>query len=693
MLLTRWLERIGNARLITAIRNGLIMSIPVLMIGSFALILQNLPIDAYQAFITNFCDGLLVTLFSFVNSATFGLLSIYMTAFISTCYIRISPNRTLFPYGAPITAMICFAILAGMGAESFSLEFFGVKGMFTAIVSATVVSALYTRLSAWFLSHEHQLRADGADAEFNNAVSVIVPAVCIIVLFGALRLFIMRCFGVSGVHELFVLAATRLFLGIRNRFWSGLLFVLLSSVLWFFGIHGSDVLEGVSETLLAPAVPGTVAALAPDAQIVTKSFIDTFVLMGGCGTAIALLLAILLFSKRRANRSLGRMSALPMLFNINESMIFGLPVVFNPCLVVPFIGAPIVAYLISYAAMHTGLVPPVSMQVHWTTPVLLGGYRATGSYQGALLQLVCACVGILIYRPFVQVYDDVLLQRSIRCVESLTRILRESEESGLPVTLTELRDERGSVAKVLCADLRDAVASDSYSIYYQPQYHHDGHCVGVEALLRWNHDQAGMIYPPLIIKLADEIGLLETLEIQILRRVVSDLPMLRARLGDGAKISVNVSGKTVQSETYIAFLQSLMDAGDLSRGDIWLEITEQMAFLSARSDEAFSQIRRMGYPMIIDDFSMGHTSLKYLQMNSFDLVKLDGSLVREVVDNPRVREIISSIVYLSQTLHFDVLAEFVETREQEEALAAIGCMLYQGYLFSRAVPLDALPEK
>lgn len=115
-----------------------------------------------------------------------------------------------------------------------------------------------------------------------------------------------------------------------------------------------------------------------------------------------------------------------------------------------------------------------------------------------------------------------------------------------------------------------------------------------------------------------------------------------------------------------------------------------MAFLSARSDEAFLRIREIGYPMAIDDFSMGHTLLKYLQMNSFDLVKLDGSLVREVVDNPRVREIISSIVYLSQTLHFDVLAEFVETKAQMDALAAIGCMLYQGYLFSAARPLGEL---
>lgn len=687
----RTLERAEHAGVITAIRNGLVMSIPILLIGAFALILQNLPVDAYQRFLSAFLSGTLSTAFAFVNSATFGLLSVYMTIFISTCYVRQKPTDSLFPYGASATAMICFAILAGMGSNSFSVDYLGVKGMFTAIVCATAVPVLYMRLSRWFVSHRRQLRADGADAEFNNAVSVILPALMIILLFSAVRLVITQLFGVSGLHELFILVATKLFLDIRSRFLSGLLFVLLSSLMWFFGVHGSNVLEGVSETLLVPAAPEIATGLVADTQIVTKAFIDTFVLMGGCGTAISLLIAILLFSKRRANRSLGRMAAVPMLFNINEIMIFGLPVVFNPCFLAPFICAPLAAYLISFTAMHLGLVPIVSTQVHWTAPILLGGYRAVGSVSGAVLQLVCAGIGVLIYKPFVRIYDKVLFARNVRCIAELTKMLKESEENNIPVMLTALRDEHGGAAKVLAADLRDAIETDAFSVYYQPQYHHDGSCVGAEALLRYKHYQVGMVYPPLVIKLVDELGLLEALEIKVLRRVVDDLPLLRAALGKEAKISVNVSGKTVQSETYIAFLQSLMDGGQLAPRDIWLEITEQMAFLSPRSDEAFSRIRQMGYPMIIDDFSMGHTSLKYLQMNPFDLVKLDGSLVHEVVDNPRVREIISSIVFLSQTLQFDVLAEFVETREQAEALAAIGCMLYQGYLFSAAVPIETLP--
>ena len=106
--------------------------------------------------------------------------------------------------------------------------------------------------------------------------------------------------------------------------------------------------------------------------------------------------------------------------------------------------------------------------------------------------------------------------------------------------------------------------------------------------------------------------------------------------------------------------------------------------------ELIKKIRAFGYTFALDDFSMGHTSLQYLQHNQFDIVKLDGNLVKSLLDNGRTKEIINSIVYLSKSLDFKVLAEFVETAEQRDALEQIGCLLYQGYLFSPAVDRDTL---
>ena len=101
------------------------------------------------------------------------------------------------------------------------------------------------------------------------------------------------------------------------------------------------------------------------------------------------------------------------------------------------------------------------------------------------------------------------------------------------------------------------------------------------------------------------------------------------------------------------------------------------------------KIRSFGYTFALDDFSMGHTSLQYLQHNRFDIVKLDGNLVKSMLGNERTREIISSIVYLSKSLDFMVLAEYVETADQRDALKDIGVLLYQGYLYSPAIDLDS----
>ena len=120
-----------------------------------------------------------------------------------------------------------------------------------------------------------------------------------------------------------------------------------------------------------------------------------------------------------------------------------------------------------------------------------------------------------------------------------------------------------------------------------------------------------------------------------------------------------------------------------------MEITEQVALSSTdEMDKRLQALRDCGLALIMDDFGMGHSSMLYLQNQPFQMVKLDGKLVRSLMENDRSSSIIASIAELSATLDFELLAEFVETAEQRERLAALGCRLYQGYLYSPALPLD-----
>ncbi len=291
-------------------------------------------------------------------------------------------------------------------------------------------------------------------------------------------------------------AVNRLFSLVGGGFFGGLLFVFLSSVLWFFGIHGSDVLEGVAQTFFIPNIDiNMVAAQAGEAptEILTKQFFDVFVLMGGCGSAICLLIALFVFSKRKSNRGLAKMASAPMLFNINEIMVFGLPIIYNPTMLIPFLVVPIVCFLTSYLAMYTGIVPMVTSPVEWTTPVILGGYIATGSEMGSLLQVFNIVLGVFIYRPFVKKYDAEREESVKRDYEHLVEEYRKREFRREEFVLTELPGADGALAKSLAAEIAHAIDTQKLEIHYQPQYNIDGKCFGAEALLRLQLSELGII--------------------------------------------------------------------------------------------------------------------------------------------------------------------------------------------------------
>lgn len=220
----------------------------------------------------------------------------------------------------------------------------------------------------------------------------------------------------------------------------------------------------------------------------------------------------------------------------------------------------------------------------------------------------------------------------------------------------------------------------------QPQFDNTGKCIGAESLLRWNHEKYGIIYPPLVVHLAKESGRLYELETAIIEKSVQDSVEIKKVYGESFKLSVNITVSSLNDKRLLPFLKGLCEKYPFKPGSVCIEITEETALeTTEKTSELMKTIKDMGFTFALDDFSMGHTSLQYLQYNQFDLVKLDGNLVKSLLGNVRTKEIINSIVYLSNSLGFRVLAEFVETTKQKEALESIGVKLYQGYLYSPAI--------
>jgi len=231
-------------------------------------------------------------------------------------------------------------------------------------------------------------------------------------------------------------------------------------------------------------------------------------------------------------------------------------------------------------------------------------------------------------------------------------------------------------------------------MYYQPQYDNQRRLVGMEALMRWDHTVFGMVYPPLIIKLAEEGGIQFETERYAWETALEDYAQMRKQTGRHVDISLNTTVGTLVDPRFVETLTALANRYNVPCSNICVEITEQSELsMSEVVLRTLSELREKGFLLSIDDFSMGFTSVKYLQEDFFNEVKLDGALTRNVVANRNSQEIISSITKMADALHFSVIAEYVETEEQRRKLEEIGCVRYQGWLFSKAVEKEEMIQK
>ncbi|MEG2247180.1 MAG: PTS transporter subunit EIIC, partial [Peptostreptococcaceae bacterium] len=194
-----------------------------------------------------------------------------------------------------------------------------------------------------------------------------------------------------------------------SSIWSTVILALVSNLLWLMGIHGPNTVAAVREGLFAEANAANLKFVqenltawgAPYPN--TWALNDAFANYGGSGMTLGLLIAIFIFSKTRDSRDIAKLSIAPGLFNINESVIFGLPIVLNPIYIIPFLLVPVVNILIGYFAIVViKIIPPIAYSVPWTTPGPLIPFLGTGAnYMGLVMGFVCLGVSTLIYAPFV----------------------------------------------------------------------------------------------------------------------------------------------------------------------------------------------------------------------------------------------------------------------------------------------------
>ncbi|CVT14333.1 lichenan permease iic component (pts system lichenan-specific eiiccomponent) (eiic-lic) [Streptococcus pneumoniae] len=394
--------RLGNNKALVSIRDGITLTIPLLLIGSLLMVIASFPIPGWEKYLGDI--GVADYLWKGVDSS-FGLLCLVASFGIAYFMAR---QYKVDGIPAGIVSLSSFItvtpFITGEAGAGMPTAFMASKGLFVAMILGLINGYIYQ----WFINHNIQIKMpDGVPPAVSKSFSAIIPGAVTIV--GWLIVYAtLDKLSLPNLHEI-AQGALGGPLGLLGNNVIGLLILIfLNSSFWFVGLHGGNVVNAVMKPLwLANLDANKVAYQTGETlpNIFTSVFMDNFVFIGGGGATIGLVLALgYLAHKKKASKqlkTLAPITVIPGLFNINEPAMFGVPIVLNILLLVPFILAPMFNLLVAWGAMASGLVPLTYTDPSWTMPPVISGLLATGSISGSLLQIVLIVLDVLLYLPFV----------------------------------------------------------------------------------------------------------------------------------------------------------------------------------------------------------------------------------------------------------------------------------------------------
>lgn len=310
-------------------------------------------------------------------------------------------------------------------------------------------------------------------------------------------------------------------------------------------------------------------------------------------------------------------------------------------------------------------------------PIELGGRR----------MVMTTSIGISVFPDDGKTCEELLKNADLALYES-----KDSGRNNLHFFNTSLKT-RASLELQLEEELRNALRDDQgLLLHYQPIYDlKHARVTKLEALIRWQHPQHGLLSPDRFINIAEANGMIAELDNWVLRKACQDLSFLSQQGRDELKIAVNCSALNLTREALATEIQSALRDARVAPQRLELEVTENALMGNIASTLALlQQIRELGVSLSIDDFGTGYSSLAYLKRLPLNTLKIDRSFIQDIPHSTQDMEIVQAIIVMAHTLHLQVVTEGVETLEQQRFLERYGCDYLQGYLLSRPVPLQDL---
>ena len=423
--------KIASFRIVRAIMAAGMACIPFTIVGSMFLVLNVIP--QTFTFLEGFWNSTFLKigdLYMLANKATMGILALYFCLVIGYEYTKIYADEedldvnplngallSMFAYFMAIPQLVMddgkmvlvnimkkdVNISNGWEMSGDGVSRLGTTGIFTAIILSIIAVQLY-RLCVrrqWIIKMPEAV-PEGVSRSFTALIPAFLVAFVILAFTGILVAFDTDIFKIIAVPFGFVVNLTSSWIGI-------LVIYFLIHALWIVGIHGANIISA----FITPIVLSNMQLNIEGANIpFAGEFQNSFVVMGGSGATLGLCVFIAFLAKSEQLRVLGKASLAPGLFNINEPLVFGLPIVYNPFLAIPFFLAPMVSASIGYWTIKLELVKPIIAQVPWPSPIGFGAFIGTaGSLMAVLVSLICGFVAFLIWFPFIKIYDKKLVEQ------------------------------------------------------------------------------------------------------------------------------------------------------------------------------------------------------------------------------------------------------------------------------------------
>lgn len=419
--LAQWM---GSQIHLRTMRDAFIMLIPFLVLSGMMILINNVVINPGGILSGVVADTTLSSWQTVGNKVVNGTMNILGMLIGLVFSYNLARNRQFAnPLMAALVSVSCLFVLMpllnaytpeGATAEvmiksAAPYALLGTSGTFVALVCGGLATELFIRISK---NKRLQIRIEGnvppaVIQSFNTLFAVMIT----VLLFAFASWLMVALAGVE-LHELINMLIQKPLLGLATNLPAYILIDIINNFVFSLGINPGGITGAILEAPMLVAMQQNMDAWAAGREIpniIVRPFSDLYGRMGGTGITLCLIMAVFIRSKRKELRSFSRTVMPTTLFNINEPVIFGFPIIFNPILMIPFTFIPSILYVIAYYATAWGWVSKIVVFVPWSVPPLISGYLASGGdYRNVILQFILLVLGVLLYLPFVMLYEKVL---------------------------------------------------------------------------------------------------------------------------------------------------------------------------------------------------------------------------------------------------------------------------------------------